>query len=58
MTYCDGCGAPATGRCPYCDAAGCDDCAPICDHDARHLTNAKAIAEADKPALSEGSVGE
>lgn len=36
--YCDGCGAPATANCPYCrpQVYSCDECAPICDHDARN----------------------
>lgn len=35
MKYCDGCGERATSECPYCQADACDECIPICDHDAR-----------------------
>ena len=36
-SYCDGCGAPATTSCPYCETYACNDdgCKPICEHDVR-----------------------
>jgi hypothetical protein len=45
MRTCDGCGERATASCPYCEADGCDACAPVCDHDARHLTKVSDLDE-------------
>ena len=44
-SYCDGCGAPATTSCPYCETYSCDDdaCKPICEHDVRKPKR-KAVA--------------
>ena len=38
MKHCDGCGEKATTECPYCKADACDDCIPICEHDARKVS--------------------
>lgn len=52
MKYCDGCGEKATAECPYCHADSCDDCAPICDHDARKPPSTLELAFAKEPERS------
>lgn len=43
---CDGCGAPATTSCPYCETYSCDDdaCKPICEHDVRKPKQARVVS--------------
>lgn len=46
MKYCDGCGERATSSCPYCGADSCNECIPICDHDARKPKQAQGEGSA------------